>query len=197
MKNFWDQRYSEQAWVYGKDPNGFFKSFIDSHTPGKLLLPAEGEGRNAAYAAGKGWEVHAVDFSHVARDKALRRAGEESLSIYYELADLSVWSTDLSFDYIALIYAHFPEAFRMQLHRKLADRLVPGGQLILEGFAKDQIHYTSGGPKDISMLYSIDMLALDFRELEIESMEKTVRVINESDFHQGKASIIRMITKKI
>lgn len=55
MKNeFWNERYSANETVYGDKPNKFFKQFIDTHKPGKILLPAEGEGRNALYAASKG-----------------------------------------------------------------------------------------------------------------------------------------------
>ena len=45
MRKFWDQRYTENETVYGNAPNQFFKSFIDHHQPGTLLLPAEGEGK--------------------------------------------------------------------------------------------------------------------------------------------------------
>lgn len=45
--------------AYGTEPNAFFKAQLDQLTPGRLLLPAEGEGRNAVYAAKKGWEVAA------------------------------------------------------------------------------------------------------------------------------------------
>ena len=55
MKEFWNERYSQEAYAYGTEPNAFFKSRIDQLSPGKLLLPAEGEGRNAVYAATKGF----------------------------------------------------------------------------------------------------------------------------------------------
>ncbi len=54
---FWDIRYSDSEYAYGTEPNVYFKSFIDTHSSGKILLPGEGEGRNAVYAAVKGWEV--------------------------------------------------------------------------------------------------------------------------------------------
>ena len=62
MKEFWNERYSQEAYAYGTEPNAFFKSRIDQLSPGKLLLPAEGEGRNAVYAATKGFEVSAYDW---------------------------------------------------------------------------------------------------------------------------------------
>ena len=51
--SFWNERYVSKEYVYGKEPNTFFKDFIHQklRIPGKLLLPAEGEGRNAVFAA--------------------------------------------------------------------------------------------------------------------------------------------------
>ncbi|MBN1952120.1 MAG: class I SAM-dependent methyltransferase [Bacteroidales bacterium] len=192
----WDQRYGEHDFVYGKDPNLFFRNFIDSHEAGSILLPAEGEGRNALYAASRGWNVYAVDYSAVGREKALKRARKENLPIHYDEADLNEWSCAESFEYIGLIYAHFPDASRVKLHRKFVAMLKPGGRLFMEAFSKEQIHYNSGGPKDIGMLYSPESLKLDFRDLLIESMEKSVQNVTESVFHSGEASIIRMIAKK-
>ena len=62
-KQFWDDRYSSGNYIYGTQPNRFFKEQIDKLEPGKLLLPAEGEGRNAIYAAREGWQVDAFDIS--------------------------------------------------------------------------------------------------------------------------------------
>ena len=89
MQQFWDQRYAANETVFGDQPNKFFKLFIDLHKPGTLLLPAEGEGRNAVYAAQKGWQVDAFDFSEVAREKALDLAKGEKVSIKFELRDIA------------------------------------------------------------------------------------------------------------
>jgi hypothetical protein len=61
MIDFWNARYSAAEYAYGTEPNAFFKAQLDQLTPGRLLLPAEGEGRNAVYAAKKGWEVAAFE----------------------------------------------------------------------------------------------------------------------------------------
>ena len=39
------------------------------------------EGRNAVYAAGQGWKVDAVDFSTIAKEKALKLAYENNVKI--------------------------------------------------------------------------------------------------------------------
>ena len=47
MINFWDDRYSQPEYVYGVKPNEFFAEQIQKLTPGEIILPCEGEGRNA------------------------------------------------------------------------------------------------------------------------------------------------------
>ena len=60
MKEFWNSRYQEKEYAYGLEPNLFFKSELIKLIPGKALFPAEGEGRNAVFAAKSGWEVTAL-----------------------------------------------------------------------------------------------------------------------------------------
>jgi len=83
-KNMWDKRYSEPGLAYGTEPNEFFRQAIDSMKSGKLLLPGEGEGRNAIYAASRGWNVTALDISEVASKKALEWADRDKQEINHE-----------------------------------------------------------------------------------------------------------------
>lgn len=57
--DFWNQRYDATEYIYGTMPNHFFKAQIDRLKPGNILLPAEGEGRNALYVAEQGFDVAA------------------------------------------------------------------------------------------------------------------------------------------
>ena len=57
MKEFWDDRYRQVEYAYGEEPNTYFKNEIGKFPPASLLCPAEGEGRNAIYAALLGWRV--------------------------------------------------------------------------------------------------------------------------------------------
>ena len=56
-ETFWNERYAVTDYIYGKAPNEFFVEQLSTLTPGRILLPAEGEGRNAVYAAKQGWDV--------------------------------------------------------------------------------------------------------------------------------------------
>jgi len=55
VQNQWDERYSNEEYFYGKKPNEFLKDELKKLQAGKILFPAEGEGRNCVFAATKGW----------------------------------------------------------------------------------------------------------------------------------------------
>ena len=44
---FWNRRYAAPAYAYGTAPNAFFSQQLADLPVGRLLLPAEGKGRNA------------------------------------------------------------------------------------------------------------------------------------------------------
>jgi 2-polyprenyl-3-methyl-5-hydroxy-6-metoxy-1,4-benzoquinol methylase len=195
MKQMWDKRYASDNYAYGNQPNVFFKEKIEGIEPGKMLLPAEGEGRNAVYAAALGWNVHAFDFSSNAKEKALLLSKENKVSIQYAVHGMEESDyEDDSFDTLAFIYAHNPN--RKDNHRYLLKFLKPGGTIILEAFSKEQINNNTGGPKDVNMLYSIQNLKEDFSQLsELNLWEEDI-VLDEGTFHSGKSSVIRLIGKK-
>ena len=169
MKKFWDLRYSQPEYAYGKEPNKFFEKVLSDLRPGKLLLPAEGEGRNAVFAAENGWNVTAIDFSRQAKEKALKLADEKRVSIKYIISPIEEYIfPENEFDTVALIYAHFPKLQRLNIHNSVVKSLKPGGYLIIEAFSKKQINNSTGGPKEISLLYELKELLNDFKDLNIE-----------------------------
>ncbi len=197
MKEFWNKRYKEKQFVYGDEPNTFFSDSLRKLKPGRLLLPAEGEGRNAVFAAKLGWQVNAFDFSESAREKAMRMADENGVDINYIITNLLDFKAPSnSFDSIGLIYVHMPPNLRQYFHSSLYKLLVPGGSIILEAFSKEQINKKSGGPKDRDMLYNISDLKNDFSGFNIELLEESETTLSEGLYHSGAASVIRLIAAK-
>ncbi len=197
MKSFWDERYAAPEYVYGETPNAFFKSQLERLSPGLLLLPCEGEGRNAVFAAQMGWAVAAFDRSEMGRDKALRLAERKAVQINYQICDWSEASYPAeSFDAIALIFAHLPAAIRAAAHQQLIPYLKPGGMLILEGFNPQQLQYQTGGPKDSTMLFTEAILQHDFAELELLELYETEEELDEGPYHSGVAAVIRLVGRK-
>ncbi len=69
--DFWNARYSDNDYAYGIEANECIKQELQKLKAGKILSPAEGEGRNALYAAKFGFEVYAFDPSIEGRNKAI------------------------------------------------------------------------------------------------------------------------------
>lgn len=194
---FWDERYSTTEFIYGKEPNSFFKNELDKMKPGRILLLGEGEGRNAVYAALKGWKVDAVDFSTKAKEKALEFAEENKVMINYNVVDLSNFKSKKAYyNAIAIIYLHLKPDLRTNIHSQINDSLLSNGKLILEVFDKKQLGKSSGGPQSLEMLYSTKDLKTDFKNMKIELLEKKFINLDEGEKHIGKAAVIRLIAEK-
>lgn len=196
-KTLWSSRYSENEIVYGKQPNQYFKKFIDSHRPGSILLPAEWEGRNAVYAAGKGWKVDAFDFSEEAKQKADGLSAKMGVAINYWLQDMENFRANKKYDAVGLIYIHLPGNNRRAFHREIYNSLLSGGYLVLESFAREQIHLKSGGPKEVSLLYDAPTICGDFPFLHILSCGQREIELNEGEFHKGKAAVLQLTGQKL
>lgn len=199
--DFWDERYEQKDFVYGKKPNEFFKKTIANFSPGKILLPADGEGRNGVYAALSSWEVHAFDLSKQAIKKAMILADENDVSFEdYRQADAGLVEYPNSFfDAIAFIYSHFPGNRKEHIIKGLLRALKPGGMVILELFSKAQLddEFTYRlGPKDKKMLFSKKEIIKIFDHFEVEHLSETEIDLNEGDFHKGKGIVIRFIGRK-
>ncbi|MEZ5009547.1 MAG: class I SAM-dependent methyltransferase [Chitinophagales bacterium] len=203
MKDMWDDRYSDEEYAYGIEPNVFLKETIEKFKlKGDMLFPAEGEGRNAVYAAKNGLKVTAFDMSIEGRKKALQLAAKEKVDITYEVGNF--FELDLihqQYDAAALIYAHFPPPLLSQYHQKIGDLIKPNGLIILEGFSKNNLKLRAknpniGGPNMEEMLFSKDSIQKDFPDFEIIQLEETEVELQEGKYHNGIGSVIRFIGQK-
>ncbi len=198
MQQVWNERYNQSEYIYGIEPNEYLKEKIQHYKVGKLLLPAEGEGRNAVFAAKLGWEVTAFDWSESGQSKALALAEANQVQINYQVSEVERLSfEEASFDAVAFIYAHFSAEVKSIYNRKIATFLKPGGVLIFEAFGKNQLEYQktqrSGGPSDINMLYSIEEVQADFANFEFLELEEKEIYLAEGTNHTGWGSVVRCL----
>lgn len=198
----WDDRYSSDEFAYGEQPNNYLKEQLEQLTPAKILFPAEGEGRNAVFAATLGWEVSAFDISSEGQKKALRLAESNNVAIDYKVGELQTLGyKEEQFDAIALIYAHFPAGIKSELHKMLDGYLRKGGIVIFEAFSKNHLDYLAknpnvGGPKDIESLFSVEEIKADFSNYEIIILEEKVIELNEGLYHNGEGAVVRFVGRK-
>lgn len=193
---FWDERFRNEDMVYGHGPNAFFEAQLAKLSLGRILLPGDGEGRNATHAAEQGWSVRSFDASAVGVEKSLALARQKKVHIEAELGDAADWEPNEAFDVVALCYLHLPEDLRPLFHRRAAQWLKPGGTLILEGFGPGQLAFQSGGPKALSMLFTTEMLASDFAGLNPSMLTTEEVVLDEGPYHQGTAEVTRVVAQR-
>lgn len=197
MKQFWNDRYAESEFAYGKEPNQFLKEHIHLFPKGKVLFVAEGEGRNAVFAAKNGLQVYAFDYSDSGQKKAMVLASENNVVIDYEVSDVLQLSYEKnSFDAIVFIFAHFPSDIRKKAHEELLSLVKPNGKIVFEAFSKEQLKYTSGGPKESAMLFSEDEVRKEFVNVTFDFLKTQLVMLNEGPYHQGEGKVIRFIGTK-
>lgn len=197
MKEHWDERYASEEYIYGTEPNHWFGGHLQMLKSGRILLPAEGEGRNAVFASSLGWDVVAFDQSKEGQRKALQLAALKGVNILYSIDSLEELATvDGLFDAIALIFVHIHEDHRAVVHQRLASLLRPGGMLILEAFSRKQLGNASGGPRTETMLYTSAMLEADFSELELIFSEEACKHLDEGPLHLGNTELVRLLARK-
>ncbi|NNE76074.1 MAG: class I SAM-dependent methyltransferase [Pricia sp.] len=200
--NRWNSRYSEKEYAYGTKPNEFLKEQLQKLELGTILFGAEGEGRNAVYAAKLGWTVSAFDISIEGKNKASKLAKENNVTIDYQVGQLPDMDFENEhFDAIALIYAHFPPNIRTEYHKLLDKKLKKGGIVLFEAFGKNNLKYRNenpkiGGPTDLNLLFSTEELKSDFENYEILQLEEKEVELNEGHYHNGKGSAIRFVGRK-
>lgn len=200
--DFWNKRYADSWFAYGTEPNTFLKNQLDGLKPGKAIFVAEGEGRNAVYAAKLGWDVVAFDTSEEGKKKAEILAKQEDVSIDYRVGtyDEVIKPTE-QFDLGVFIFAHLPNPERFAVYQLVEKSLSNNGKIILEGFSKQHLTYQEknpkvGGPKAIDFLLDETEIRENFPKLSPKILSSEEVFLNEGVFHQGNGHVVRFVGQK-
>ncbi|CAA9361225.1 MAG: SAM-dependent methyltransferase [uncultured Nocardioidaceae bacterium] len=196
----WDQRYaaSEQVWSLG--PNPFVAAELADLTPGAALDLACGEGRNAIWLAGRGWQVTAVDFSQVAVDRGRRTAGD--LPISWQVGNALTVELP-SVDLAVLAYLQLSPDERRTAVRRAFGVLRPGGTLFVVAHDSSNLTEGTGGPQDPTVLYTAEDVLADLAggDLVVVRAERARRVVTAADEHGGATdstawdAVVRLIRR--
>jgi ubiquinone/menaquinone biosynthesis C-methylase UbiE len=202
MKQFWNDRYGKTDFAYGIEPNVFLAQQLPLLNSGNILFVAEGEGRNAVYAANLGWQVFATDQSEAGKQKALDLAKSNNVQLEYKVGEfLEIEYPKNSFDAVALIFAHFNATNKKHYHQIISTYVKQGGYIIFEAFSKNHLNYNAknpaaGGPTNVDMLFSKDEVLEYFPNFDTIVLEEVVYNLAEGDFHKGEGSVIRYVGQK-
>lgn len=195
---FWDAKYADDAFFYGRQANAWLTSRGHHLRPGmRALSVADGEGRNGVWLAEQGLAVTAVDASAKGIAKARALAAERGVAVAHVQADLRHWAwPEAMFDVAVAIFAHFPPEDRPAIHRKMLKALVPGGLVLLEAYSPYQHLHRTGGPPDLDMLYTAWRLQQDFAGAEILEVAEVTTELDEGPGHHGTSAVVRLVARR-
>ncbi|OTG94132.1 class I SAM-dependent methyltransferase [Acinetobacter sp. ANC 3832] len=194
----WDERYAEEEYAYGKQPNDFLVENFKVIPKGKVLSLAEGEGRNAVFLAQQGYDVTAVDGSSVGLEKAQKLAQEKGVKITTIQADLDSYEIEANtWDGIISIFCPLTESQRQRIHQQVVAGLKENGVYLIEAYTPEQVELGTGGGKSIETMTTKQSLEQDLSALKFLKLHQTIREIIEGKYHTGIGSVVQGIAVKI
>jgi SAM-dependent methyltransferase len=153
----WDRRYEAEDLVWGLEPNRWLVTETEDLPPGRALDLGCGEGRNALWLAGRGWQVTGVDFAGVALARAAQLAERADLAtrvtwVQADVSDSSRWGD--AADLVVVAYLHQVSSERRRVLRAAAQVLAPRGTLLVIAHDLSNLAQGVGGPQDPTVLFT-------------------------------------------
>ncbi|HEY2674844.1 MAG TPA: class I SAM-dependent methyltransferase [Rugosimonospora sp.] len=174
----WDRRYADGGLLWAAEPNRFVAETFAGVPAGRALDLAAGEGRNAIWLAGQGWQVTAVDFSAVAIGKGRAWAERQGYEVDWRVADVLSYDPPRGgFDAVIVAYLHLmPDDFAAALDTA-ASAVTAGGLLLVVGHDVSNIQHGTGGPQDPAVLYTPETVRARLDGWEIRRAERARRPV--------------------
>ncbi|RYB94832.1 NAD(P)/FAD-dependent oxidoreductase [Nocardioides oleivorans] len=138
----WEERYSGDK-VWSGKVNAQLAAEAADLAPGRALDVGCGEGGDVLWLAERGWEVTASDFAEAALARVGEHAAEAGLGDRVETRLVDVRTFDPAgetWDLVTAHFVHLPDGGMVDVVRRLASAVAPGGTLLVVGHAPDDVH---------------------------------------------------------
>lgn len=153
----WDARYLASQSVWSLEPNQFVVSDLIDLPVGQMVDIAGGEGRNALWFAGRGWQVENIEFSKVALQRFQQRAEQAGLKVTSSHSDARTATFSLKPDLAVIAYLQLPWG-ELQQALDNALRQMAGGVIYGVWHARENLERGFGGPQNPLVLPTIQDL---------------------------------------
>lgn len=197
----WDERYAEDGFAFGTEPNDFLREVANSLPVGRTLCLGDGEGRNGVFLAQLGHQVVTVDLSPVGVVKARRLAADRGVVIDARVADLDGYDLGhAAWDCIVSVFCHLPKTLRHTVHSAIPIALRHGGCFVFEAYRSANIGRGVGGPQNIEMTVELENVLEDLGVadgLTIETGREIERNIVEGKYHNGLSATTQVLARKV
>ena len=194
----WDQRFSIDDYLFGKEPAQALLKLEKYLVPkGETLVIADGEGRNSVYLASKGFKVTASDYSKVASRKARALANKKNVEVNYRVEDFFdiIWSEKQYDNVVGICFQFVPQEKINEVMLGLKAATKKGGTLLVHGYTPKQINFGTGRPKDVSLMYTKETFTGLFNENDIILIEEYQANLSEGVGHNGQSAMIDFVAK--
>lgn len=138
----WEERYAGDRVWSGRVNVQLAAEAVDL-APGRALDVGCGEGGDALWLARHGWQVTASDFADAALARVAQHAAEAGLDDRVETRRIDVRTFEPAgetWDLVTSHFVHLPDGGMVDVVRRLASAVAPGGTLLVVGHAPSDIH---------------------------------------------------------
>ena len=194
----WDERFSIEDYLFGAEPAQALVKLEHYLIPqGDTLVIADGEGRNSVYLASRGFRVTASDSSTVANVKAKALAANQNVEVNYQVEDFFDidWSAKQYDNIVGIFFQFIPPNKIKQVLMSLRSATKKGGTLLIHGYTPQQIELATGGPKDVSLMYTKELFEDVFKPVEILVNKEYQMQLSEGSGHKGQSALIDFVAK--
>ena len=194
----WNKRFSIEDYLFGADPAQALVKLEHYLIPqGDTLVIADGEGRNSVYLASRGFRVTASDSSTVANVKAKALAANQNVEVNYQVEDFFDidWSAQQYDNIVGIFFQFIPPDKIKQVLTALRTAIKKGGTLLIHGYTPQQIELATGGPKDVSLMYTKELFEDVFESVEILVNKEYQMQLSEGSGHKGQSALIDFVAK--
>lgn len=176
----WEERYSGDGQVWSGNPNAQLVTEAGRLTPGTALDVGCGEGGDVIWLARQGWHVTGADFSENGLARAARHAQEAGvgdLVRWWQVDARTFAAGDQLFDLVTTHFLHPPDGGMVDVTRRLAGAVAPGGHLLVVGHAPSSQHTVLTAAHRRAMFVAEDLLPAlpdGFEALVVEQRPRTM-----------------------
>jgi 2-polyprenyl-3-methyl-5-hydroxy-6-metoxy-1,4-benzoquinol methylase len=179
-RSSWEERYSGEAPVWSGNPNAQLVAEASRLTPGTALDVGCGEGGDVVWLASQGWRVTGADFSSNGLARAAQHAADAGVAERVDWWQVDAREFDAegrSYDLVTTSFLHPPDGGMVDVARRLAGAVAPGGHLLVVGHAPMAAFTQLSESHRNAMFLAADLVAAlpaDFEAVVVEQRPRTM-----------------------
>ncbi|HEU4465453.1 MAG TPA: class I SAM-dependent methyltransferase [Agromyces sp.] len=188
----WEERYSGEQKVWSGNPNMQLVAEASRLSPGTALDVGCGEGGDVIWLAQQGWRVTGADFSANGLARAAQHAEEAGVADRTDWWQVDARTFDAdgrSYDLVTTHFLHPPDHGMVDVTRRLAGAVAPGGHLLVVGHAPSEAFTHLSASHRNAMFLAEELLPAlpdDFEALVVEQRPRAMTRDGETvDVHDS------------